>query len=56
MEGDCNADGYDHSGEPFTLWGLVRTSASHGGPAEGEKAEDVDLEGFCVRIWGEKTA
>ncbi len=53
LEGDSNADGYDHAGEPLTLWGLLRVSVERGGPSDGEKAEDVDLEGFCLRIWGE---
>jgi hypothetical protein len=56
LEGDTNADGYDHSGEPLSLWGLVRASMERGGPAEGERGEDVDLEGFCLRIWGEEKA
>jgi hypothetical protein len=54
LEGDTNADGYDHSGEPFTIWGLVRAGLERGGPADGDKGEDVDLEGFCLRIWGEE--
>lgn len=53
LEGDTNADGYDHAGEPLTLWGLVRASVERGGPGDGEKAEEVDMEGFCVRVWGE---
>jgi len=56
LEGDTNADGYDHSGEPLSLWGLVRASIERGGPADGERGEDVDMEGFCLRIWGEEKA
>jgi hypothetical protein len=56
LEGDTNADGYDHTGEPTSLWGLVRVSIERGGPGDGEKAEDVDLEGFSLRIWGEERA
>jgi hypothetical protein len=56
VDGDTNADGYDHNSEPFGLWGILRVSIDRGGPAEGEKAEDVDLEGFGVRIWGERVS
>jgi len=24
VDGDTNADGYDHNGEPFGLWGILR--------------------------------
>ncbi len=53
IEGDTNADGYDHHGEPISLWAFFRVSLERGGPSDGEKGEDVDLEGFSVRIWGE---
>jgi hypothetical protein len=53
IEGDTNADGYDHHGDPVSLWGLLRVSLEHGGPGDGEKGEDIDLEGFGLRIWGE---
>jgi len=53
IEGDTNADGYDHYGEPISLWAFFRASLERGGPDDGEKAEDIDLEGFSVRIWGE---
>lgn len=53
MEGDTNADGYDAHGDPASLWGLLRVSLDRGGPADGEKGEDIDLEGFSLRIWGE---
>jgi len=54
VDGDTNADGYDHNGEAFCLWGILRVSLERGGPGEGEKGEDIDLEGFGVRFWGEK--
>ncbi len=54
LDGDTNADGYDHNGEPFGLWGILRVSIDRGGPGEGEKGEDIDLEGFGVRFNGEK--
>lgn len=53
IEGDTNADGYDHTGEPFTLWGFLRISLDRGSPGEPDKGEDIDLQGFGLRIWGE---
>lgn len=55
LEGDTDADGYDHYGEPNSLWGILRVSLERGGPGEGDKSEDLDLEGFGLRIWGEDT-
>jgi hypothetical protein len=53
LEGDTNADGYDHTGEPFSVWGFLRISLDRGGAlGEPEKGEDIDLEGFSLRIWG----
>ncbi len=53
LEGDAN--GYDHTGEPASLWAFVRVSLEHGGIGEPEKAEDIDLEGFGVQVHGEAT-
>jgi hypothetical protein len=53
LEGDSDSDGYDHTGEPFSLWGILRISLERGGPGEPDKGEDLDLEGFGLRIWGE---
>jgi len=52
LEGDTNADGYDHTGDAFGLWGFLRVSLERGGPGEPDKGEDIDLEGFGLRIWG----
>jgi hypothetical protein len=52
LEGDTDADGYDHTGEPVSLWGFLRVSLERGGPGEAEKAEDIDLEGFGMQIQG----
>jgi hypothetical protein len=52
IDGDADAYGYDHAGEPFSLWAIVRVSLERGGPGEPDKGEDVDLEGFGFRIWG----
>jgi hypothetical protein len=53
LEGDTDADGYDHTGEPVSLWGFLRVSLERGGPGEPNKGEDVDLEGFGCQVWGE---
>jgi hypothetical protein len=53
LEGDANSDGYDHAGEPTTLWGFLRVSLDRGGPGEDENGEDIDLNGFGLRIWGQ---
>lgn len=53
MDGDSNGDGFDHNGERFSLWAILRVSLDRGGPVEGEKGEDVDLEGFGLRVWPE---
>jgi hypothetical protein len=54
LEGDTDADGYDHTGETISLWGFLRLGLERGVPGEGEKNEDIDLEGFGVQVWGEK--
>jgi hypothetical protein len=53
LEADTDDTGYDHTGEPVTLWGFLRVSLERGGPGEADKGEDVDLQGFGLRIWGE---
>ena len=53
LEADSDADGYDHSGEPTSLWAFLRLSLERGEPGEGDRGEDIDLEGFGMRIWGE---
>jgi hypothetical protein len=52
LEGDSDADGFDHSGEPVSLWGYLRVSLERGGPEDGDKGEDIDLQGFSLRIPG----
>jgi hypothetical protein len=51
VEGDSNADGYDHTGEPFTLWCFIRVAIDRTGPGEPDKGEDIDFDGFWMRIW-----
>jgi hypothetical protein len=52
LEGDTDANGYDHTGAPVSLWGLLRISLERGGIGEPEKGEDVDLEGFGLEVPG----
>lgn len=56
VEADSDPDGYDHAGEPVTLWCFLRVSVDRGGPGEPEKGEDLDLEEFGFRVWGESAA
>ena len=51
IEGDTDPHGYDETGEPTSLWCLVRVGLEHGGLGESEKPEEFDLEGFSARIW-----
>src|SRR6478752_6567523 len=51
VEGDTDANGYDHTGEAASVWLLVRVSLDRGSPGEPDKGEDIDLEGFSVRVW-----
>lgn len=55
VEGDSDNDGYDHAGEPATLWGFLRVSLDRAAPGDEEKGEDIDLNGFGLRIWGESS-
>ena len=51
MEGDADDNGYDHTGEPASLWAFLRLSLDRGNLEEGDKSEDIDLNGFGLRIW-----
>src|SRR5688572_28616631 len=51
LEGDTDDHGFDHAGEPACLWGFLRVGLDRGGYEEGDKGEDVDLNGFGLRIW-----
>jgi hypothetical protein len=55
LEGDTDANGYDHNGDPVALWCLVRVATDRGGLGEPEKGEDLDLEGFGIKVWSEKS-
>jgi hypothetical protein len=52
LEADTDHNGYDHTGEPTSLWGFLRLSLDRGGPGEPEKGEDIELEGFGLQIVG----
>jgi hypothetical protein len=56
LEGDTDADGYDHTGAPASVWGFIRVALDRGGVGEPEKGEDIDLDGFGLQIYGERTA
>ena len=53
LEGDTDDHGYDHAGEPAGLWAFLRLLLERGGPGEFDKNEEVDLNGFGVRVWPE---
>lgn len=56
LEGDADADGYDHAGEPISLWAFLRLSLERGGLEDEDKGEDIDMHGFGVRVHGENGA
>jgi hypothetical protein len=56
IEGDIDAHGYDHNGEPAGVWLLLRVSLDRGGVGEPEKGEDLDLEGFGLLLWANRDA
>ena len=53
LEGDTDDHGYDHGGEPACLWAYLRLAIDRGSPDEAEKGEDIDLNGFGLRLWPE---
>ena len=53
IEGDTDEHGYDHNGDPSSVWCFLRLGLERGGIGEAEKAEDVDLDGFGLEITGE---
>jgi hypothetical protein len=52
LEGDTDDAGYDHTGEPTSLWGFLRLGLERGGPGEPDKGEDIDLDGFGLQVPG----
>ena len=51
LEADVDAHGYDHAGEQACMWAFLRISLERGGPGDGEKGEDFELESFGMQIW-----
>lgn len=51
LEADVDASGYDMQGEKASFWWYVRLSLDRGGPGDGEKGEDIDLNGFGLSVW-----
>ncbi len=54
LEGDCDSHGYDSLGEVVSLWLFLRLGLERGEPGEPDKGEEIELEGFGIRIWGER--
>ncbi|HXD87669.1 MAG TPA: hypothetical protein VN641_14330 [Urbifossiella sp.] len=54
LEADVDAAGYDMQAEKSSFWAYLRLSLDRGGPNDGEKGEDIDLNGFGVQICGLK--
>jgi hypothetical protein len=52
VEADVDASGYDHTGAPSSVWGFIRLSLDRDSPGQQERGEDVDLDGFGVRLAG----
>jgi hypothetical protein len=53
LEGDCDHHGFDSLGERLSLWLFLRLTVDRGGPDDGDKQEEIDLQGFGIRIWSE---
>ena len=51
VEADSDSHGYDHTGEKGCVWAFLRLSLDRGNPGEGERGEDIDLNGFGFRVW-----
>lgn len=56
LEADTDGDGFDHTGEALSLWAFLRLGLDRSAPGDEQKGEDVDLDGFGLRIWGERAA
>ena len=51
LEGDSDDSGYDHTGEPCSIWLFLHLAIDRGSLEDGEKAEEIELNGFGLRIW-----
>ena len=56
IEADVDANGFDFKGEKTAFWAFCRLSIDRTGPGDGdgEKFEDIDLEGFGVLVLRER--
>lgn len=54
LEADVDANGYDAQGEKASMWAYLRLGLDRGGPADAEKGEDVDMNGFGLCVWGQQ--
>jgi hypothetical protein len=54
LEGDTDDHGYDHAGEPASIWGYLQLGLERGNFEEPEKMETVDLNAIGLRIWPHK--
>src|SRR5579884_3538280 len=50
LEGDTDDAGYDHNGEPASLWAFLRLGLERGGLEDAEKGEDIDLDWFGLEV------
>jgi hypothetical protein len=55
LEADTDPDGFDHTGERVSMWAFLRVTLDRSNPGESEKPEEIDLDGFGIRVWGEQT-
>jgi hypothetical protein len=51
LEGNTDANGYDHTGEQACIWAFIRLGLDRGEPGEPDKGEDIDLDGVGFQIW-----
>lgn len=51
LEGNTDNHGFDHTGQQAGIWWFLRLGLDHGGPAEPEKGEDIDLTCLGIRFW-----
>jgi hypothetical protein len=54
LEGDTDDHGYDHAGEPASIWGYLQLGLERGNFEEPEKMETVDLNAIGLRVWPHK--
>ena len=50
IEGDTDAHGYDHTGEKANVWAFLRLSLERAASEDGDRTEEIDLNGFGFRV------